>query len=149
MRNVDERYHVKKNEIAQHLIKLKNFFAIHIKTKRIKLINYFFLSWIHRIYIAMYLRIFKINVKTHFFLLQRLNKKSSTHITRRRNDNMNKFLNIVKNLKFSIIWLMKINLFIQFSLIKKSFNWNMTFFARLICYVNDFQFLILNVTMHK
>jgi hypothetical protein len=36
--------------------------------------------------------------------------------------NMSSLLNITKSLKVSIIWLMKINLLIQFSLIKEYFD---------------------------
>jgi hypothetical protein len=76
----------KKMKLHKDLIKSKNFFAIHIKLKRVKLIDYFFLTCIHCINIELFLRTFKINVTTHSILLQKLIEESSMHAARRKND---------------------------------------------------------------
>ncbi len=73
-------------KLHKNLIKFENFLIIHMKTKRIKLINYFFSSCIHNVHIELFLRTFKTDVTTHFTFLQKLIKKSLAHAAQRRND---------------------------------------------------------------
>jgi hypothetical protein len=110
----------KRMKLHKDLIKSKNSFFTHIKTRRIKLINYFFFR---RVFIVLTSNCFCEHSKQtlrHIIFFCR--DKSENHQRMLRDDkttNMSKLLNIAKNLKISIIWLMKINLLTQFSLIKK------------------------------
>jgi DNA polymerase sigma len=73
-------------KLHKDLIKSKNFFAIHMRTKRIKLIDYFFFR---RVFIVLTSNCFcehSTNVMTHSTFLQRLIRESSAHAARRRND---------------------------------------------------------------
>jgi hypothetical protein len=76
----------KKIKLHKDLIELKNSFAIHMKTRRIKPIIYFFSSCVHCVNIKFHLRTFKTNITTYSTFLQRLIKELSTHVERRRND---------------------------------------------------------------
>jgi hypothetical protein len=102
------------------LIKSKNSFVTHMKTKRIELIDYFFFR---RIFIVLTLNCFCEHSRQtlrHILLFCRNWSKSRQRMLRDdETTNMSRLLSTSKNLKVSIIWLMKINLLIQFSLIKK------------------------------
>jgi hypothetical protein len=137
-------------KLHKDLIKSKNSFAIYIKTKRIKLINYFFSRRVFIVFTSNCICEHSKKTLRHilFFCVDWI-KSRQRMLRDDETMNMSKFLNIAKNLKVLIIWLMKINLLTQFSLIKKYFDWNSTFHARLICCANDFQILILNVTTRK
>ncbi len=110
----------KKMKLHKNLIKLKNFFAIHMKTKRIKLINYFFFR---RIFIVLTSDCFCEHSKQTLQHILLFCKNWSENRQRMLRDdettNMSRLLSISKNLKILIIWLMKINLLTQFSLIKE------------------------------
>ncbi len=87
LRDANEEYHVKKNEIAQRLDQIEKLFRYSYENETYW-VDWLFLfsSSIHRVNIRLFLRTFKINVTTHFILLQRLIKESSAHAARRRND---------------------------------------------------------------
>jgi hypothetical protein len=110
----------KRMKLHKNLIKLKSFFAIHIKTRRIKLINYFFFR---RVFIVLTSDCFCEHSKQTLWHILLFCRDWSENRQRMLHDdettNMNTLLSISKNLKVSIIWLMKINLLIQFSLIKE------------------------------
>jgi hypothetical protein len=107
-------------KLHKSLIKLKSSFAIHMKTKRIKLIDYFFSR---RIFIVLTSDCFCEHSRQtlrHILLFCRDRSKSRQRMLRDdETTNMSELLSISKNLKVSIIWLMKINLLTQFSLIKE------------------------------
>ncbi len=87
LRNVNEEYHVKKNEITQKLDQIEKLFRYSYQNETYWADwLFFFSSSIHRVNIRLLLRAFKINVTTHSTLLQRLIRESSTHAARRRND---------------------------------------------------------------
>jgi hypothetical protein len=137
-------------KLHKDLIKSKSFFAIHMKTKRIELIDYFFFR---RIFIVLTSDCFCEHSKQtlrHILLFCRDWSESRQRMLRDdETTNMSRLLNISKNLKISIIWLMKINLLTQFSLIRKYLDWNIRHLVRLICYADDFQLLILKATTYK
>jgi hypothetical protein len=107
-------------KLHKSLIKSKNFFAIHMRTKRIELIDYFFFR---RIFIVLTSNCFCEHSRQtlrHILLFCRNWSESRQRMLRDdETTNMSRLLSISKNLKISIIWLMKINLLTQFSLIRK------------------------------
>jgi hypothetical protein len=140
----------KKMKLHKNLIKSKSFFVIHMKTKRIKLINYFFFR---RVFIVLtsklFLRTFKTNVTTHSIFLQKLIKESSTHAARRRNNEHEQTFECREEFK-NLDHLIDENQFINSILIdSKIFRLKIRHFARLICYANDLQLLILKMTTYK
>ncbi len=120
LRDADKEHHVKKNEIASKLIKSENSSTIHMRTKRIKLMNYFFFR---RVFTMLTSNCFCEHSRQTLRHILLFCKDWSENRRRMLRDdettNMNRLLNIEKNLKISIIWLMKINLLTQFSLIRK------------------------------
>ncbi len=110
----------KRMKLHKNLIKSKSSFAIHMKTKRIELIDYFFFR---RILVVLTSDCFCEHSRQtlrHILLFCRNWSESRQRMLRDdETTNMSRLLNISKNLKISIIWLMKINLLIQFLLIKK------------------------------
>jgi hypothetical protein len=111
---------LKKMKLHKDLIKSKNFFATHMKTKRIKLINYFFFRQIFIVLTSDCFCEHSRQTLRHILLFCKNWSKSRQRMLRDdETTNMSKLLSISKNLKISIIWLMKINLLIQFSLIKE------------------------------
>jgi hypothetical protein len=110
----------KRMKLHKNLIKSKSFLVIHMKTRRIKLINYFFFR---RVFIVLTSNCFckhsKQTLRLILFFCRDWSKNRQRMLRDDETTNMNRFLNIAKNLKVSIIWLMKINLLTQFSLIKK------------------------------
>ncbi len=110
----------KKMKLHKNLIKSKSFFAIHMKTKRIELIDYFFFRRVFIVLTSNCLCEHSRQTLRHILLFCRNWSKSRQRMLRDdETTNMSKFLSISKSLKISIIWLMKINLLIQFSLIKE------------------------------
>jgi hypothetical protein len=107
-------------KLHKNLIKSKNSFAIHMKTKRIELIDYFFFR---RVFIVLTSDCFCEHSRQtlrHILLFCKDWSKSRQRMLRDdETTNMSKLFNISKDLKISIIWLMKINLLTQFSLIKE------------------------------
>jgi hypothetical protein len=107
-------------KLHKNLIKSKSFLVTYMKTKRIKLIDYFFFR---RVFIVLTSSCFCEHSRQtlrHILLFCRDWSKNRQRMLRDdETTNMSRLLNIAKSLKISIIWLMKINLLTQFSLIKK------------------------------
>jgi hypothetical protein len=107
-------------KLHKDLIKSKNFFAIHIRTKRIKLTDYFFFR---RVFIVLTSNCIcehsKQTLRHILFFCRDWSKNRQRMLRDDETTNMSRLLNIAKSLKVSIIWLMKINLLTQFSLIRK------------------------------
>ncbi len=101
----------KKMKLHKNLIKSENFLIIHIKTKRIKLINYFFFRWIFTMFTLNCFCEHSKSTLRHILLFYKNWSKSRQRMLRENETtNMSRLLNIEKSLKVSIIWLMKINL---------------------------------------
>jgi hypothetical protein len=106
--------------LHKSLIKSKNSFATHMRTKRIKLIDYFFFRRVLIVLTSNCLCEHSRQTLRHILLFCRDWSESRQRMLRDdETTNMSRFLNIAKNLKVSITWLMKINLLTQFSLIKE------------------------------
>ncbi len=110
----------KKIKLHKDLSKLKNSFITHMKTERIKLIDYLFFR---RVFIVL---ISSCSCENSRQTLRHVLLFCSNWFEKRsrilRNDdttNTKKLLNSSKNLKTAINWLIKINLLTQFSLIKE------------------------------
>jgi hypothetical protein len=74
-------------KLHKNLIKLENSFVLHMKTRRIKLIDYFFFRLVFIVFTSScFCEHARQKITTHFILLQRLIKESSAHAARRRND---------------------------------------------------------------
>jgi hypothetical protein len=137
-------------KLHKNLIKSKNSFAIHMKTKHIELINYFFFRRIFIVLTSDCLCEHSRQTLRHILLFCRDWSEDRQRMLRDdETTNMSRLLSISKNLKISITWLMKINLLTQFSLIKEYLDWNIRHLVRLICYADDFQLLILKATTYK
>jgi hypothetical protein len=107
-------------KLHKDLIKSKNFFAIYMRTKRIKLTDYFFFRRVFIVLTSSCLCEYSRQTLRHILLFCRDWSENRQRMLRDdETTNMNRLLNIAKSLKVSIIWLMKINLLIQFSLIRK------------------------------
>jgi hypothetical protein len=120
LRNVDEEHHVKKKKLHKNLIKFESFLAIHMKTRCIKLIDYFFSRRVFTVFTSNCFCEHSKQTLRHILLFCRNWSENRQRMLRDdETTNMSRFLNIAKNLKVSIIWLIKINLLIQFSLIKE------------------------------
>jgi hypothetical protein len=106
-------------KLHKNLIKLKNSFAIYMRMRRIKLTDYFFFR---RVFIVLTSSCFcqhsRQTLRHILFFCRDWSKNHQRMLRDDETTNMSKLLNIAKNLKISIIWLMKINLLTQFSLIK-------------------------------
>jgi hypothetical protein len=113
----------KRMKLHKNLSKSKSFFATHMKTKRIKLIDYFFFR---RVFIVLTSDCFYEHSRQtlrHILLFCREWSENRQRMLRDdETTDMSKLFNTAKSLKTSIIWLMKINSLIQFSLIKKYFD---------------------------
>jgi hypothetical protein len=110
----------KKIKLHKNLIKSKRFLIIHMKTKRIKLIDYFFFRRVFTMFTSNCFCKHSKQTLRHILLFYKNWLKNRQRMLRDdETTNMSRLLNIAKNLKISIIWLMKINLLTQFSLIKK------------------------------
>ncbi len=113
----------KRMKLHKDLIKLKSFFATHMKTRRIELIDYFFFRRIFIVLTSNCLCEHSRQTLRHILLFCRNWSENRQRMLRDdETTNMSRFLNISKSLKISIIWLMKINLLTQFSLIKEYFD---------------------------
>ncbi len=113
----------KKMKLHKNLIKSKNSLAIHMKTKRIELIDYFFFR---RVFIVLTSDCFcehsRQTLRHILFFCRNWSENRQRMLRDDETTNMSRFLSISKNLKISIIWLMKINLLTQFSLIREYFD---------------------------
>jgi hypothetical protein len=102
------------------LIKSKSFFAIHMRTRRIELTDYFFFR---SVFIVLTSNCFcehsRQTLRHILFFCRDWSKSRQRMLRDDETTNMSRLLSISKNLKISIIWLMKINLLTQFSLIKE------------------------------
>jgi hypothetical protein len=110
----------KRMKLHKDLIKSKSFFVIDMKTRRIKLIDYLFFR---RVFIVLTSNYFcehsRQSLRHILFFCRDWSKSRQRMLRDDEMTNMSKLLNIAKNLKISITWLMKINLLIQFSLTKE------------------------------
>jgi hypothetical protein len=110
----------KRMKLHKDLIKSKSSFATHMKTRRIELTDYLFFR---RVFIVLTSDCFCEHSRQtlrHILLFCRDWSESRQRMLRDdETTNMNKLLSISKSLKISIIWLMKINLLTQFSLIRE------------------------------
>jgi hypothetical protein len=107
-------------KLHKSLIKSKSSLATHMKTKRIELTDYLFSR---RVFIVLTSDCFCEHSRQtlrHILLFCRNWTKNRQRMLRDdETTNMSRLLSTSKNLKISITWLMKINLLIQFSLIRK------------------------------
>jgi hypothetical protein len=107
-------------KLHKNLIKSKNSFATHMKTRRIKLTDYFFFR---RVFIVLTSSCFcehlRQTLRHILFFCRDWSENRQRMLRDDETTNMSRLLNIAKNLKVSITWLMKINLLTQFSLIKE------------------------------
>jgi hypothetical protein len=94
----------KRKKLHKNFIKSKNFLVIHMKTKRMKLINYFFFR---RVFIVLTLSCFcehwKQTLQHILFFCRNWSKNRQRMLRDDETTNINKLLNIAKNLKVSII----------------------------------------------
>jgi hypothetical protein len=150
LRDADERHHVKKNETAQRLDQIEKLFRYSYENETYKTDWLFLLSsCIHRVNIELSLRTFKTNATTHSTLLQRLIKESSTYAARRRNDEheqTSEYNEEFKSLDHLIDENQSINSIFTDSRVSRL---KIRHFARLICYADDLQLLILKMTAYK
>jgi hypothetical protein len=110
----------KRMKLHKDLIKLKSSFAIHMRTRRIKLIDYFFFRRVFIVLTSNCLCEHSRQTLRHIlFFCRNWSKNRQRMLRDDETTNMSRLLNIAKSLKVSIIWLIKINLLIQFSLIRK------------------------------
>jgi hypothetical protein len=102
----------KRKKFQKDLIKLKNSFAIYMRTKSIKLIDYFFFQRVFIVLTSDCICEYSRQTLRHILLFCRDWSKNRQPMLRdNETTNMSRFLNIAKSLKASIIWLIKINLF--------------------------------------
>jgi hypothetical protein len=98
-------------KLHKNLIKLKSFFAIHMRTKRIELIDYFFFRRVFIVLTSDCLCEHSRQTLRHILLFCRNWTENRQRMLRDdETTNMSRLLNTSKNLKVSITWLMKINL---------------------------------------
>jgi hypothetical protein len=110
----------KRMKLHKDLFKSKNSFAIHMRTKRIKLTDYFFFRRVLIVLTSDCLCEHSRQTLRHILLFCREWSESRQRMLRDdETTDMSKLLNTTKSLKASIIWLMKINLLTQFSLTRK------------------------------
>ncbi len=110
----------KRMKLHKDLSKSKSFLAIHMKTRRIELINYLFFRRVLIVLTSDCLCEHSRQTLRHIFLFFREWSENRQRMLRDdETTDMNRLFNTAKNLKASIIWLMKINLLIQFSLIRE------------------------------
>ncbi len=94
----------KRMKLHKDLIKSQNFFAIHMKMKRIKLINYFFFRRVFIVFTSSCFCEHSRQTLRHILLFCRDWSKNRQRMLRDdETTNMSRFLNIAKNLKVSII----------------------------------------------
>jgi hypothetical protein len=110
----------KRMKLHKNLFKLKSSFAIHMKTRRIELTDYLFFRRVLIVLTSDCLCEHSRQTLRHILLFCREWSESRQRMLRDdETTNMSRFLNTAKSLKASIIWLMKINLLTQFSLIRE------------------------------
>jgi hypothetical protein len=110
-------------KLHKDLIKSKSSFAIHMRTRRIELTDYFFFRRVFIVLTSDCLCEHSRQTLRHILFFCRDWTESRQCMLRDdETTNMSRLLNISKSLKISIIWLMKINLLTQFSLIKEYFD---------------------------
>ncbi len=110
----------KRLKLHRVLIKSKNAFVTHMRTKRIELADYLFFRRVSIVLSSNCFCDYSRQTLKHvlLFCMNRItNRQSMFKID--ETTNLRKLLNIEKKLKTSINWLMKINLLIQFSLTKE------------------------------
>ncbi len=113
----------KRMKLHKDLIKSKSSFAIHMRTRRIELTDYFFFRRVFIVLTSDCLCEHSRQTLRHILFFCRDWTESRQCMLRDdETTNMSRLLNISKSLKISIIWLMKINLLTQFSLIKEYFD---------------------------
>jgi hypothetical protein len=110
----------KKLKLHKILTKSESALVTHMRTRRIKLADYLFFR---RVFIVLSSDCFcdysRQTLKHVLFFCRNRATNKQRMFSVDETTNLRKLLNIEKKLKTSINWLMKINLLIQFSLIKK------------------------------
>jgi hypothetical protein len=110
----------KRLKLHRILTKSESAFVTHMRTRRIELADYLFFRRVFTVLLFDCFWDYSRQTLKHvlFFCMNRTtNKQCMFRID--ETTNLRKLLNIEKRLKTSINWLMKINLLIQFSLIRK------------------------------
>jgi hypothetical protein len=107
-------------KLHKDLIKSESSFATHMKTKRIELTDYLFFRRVLIVLTSDCLCEHSRQTLRHILLFCRDWSESRQRMLRDgETTNISRLLSTSKSLKISIIWLMKINLLIQFSLIRE------------------------------
>jgi hypothetical protein len=110
----------KRMKLHKDLSKSKSSFAIHMRTKRIELADYFFFRRVLIVLTSDCLCEHSRQTLRHILLFCREWSESRQRMLRDdETTDMSRLLNTAKNLKASIIWLMRINLLTQFSLTRE------------------------------
>jgi hypothetical protein len=110
----------KKLTLHRILFKSENALIIHMRMNRINLANYLFFRRVSTMLTSSCICDYSRQTLKHVLLFcnDRTTNKQNM-FKENETTNLRKFLNIEKKLKTSIDWLMKINLLVQFSLIKE------------------------------
>jgi hypothetical protein len=114
----------KKIKLHKDLTKSKNFLVTHIKTKRIELTDYFFFR---RVLIVLFSSCIydhqRQTLKRVLLFCANWFERRQHMLRKEETTNMKNLFNSKKRLKAAVNWLIKINLLIQFSLIKEYLDW--------------------------
>jgi ribosome-binding ATPase YchF (GTP1/OBG family) len=110
----------KRMKLHKDLSKSKSSFATHIRTRRIELADYFFFRRVFIVLTSDCLCEHSRQTLRHILLFCREWSENRQRMLRDdETTDMSRLLNTAKNLKASIIWLMRINLLTQFSLTRE------------------------------
>jgi tubulin alpha len=110
----------KRMKLHKDLSKSKSFFAIHMRTKRIELADYLFFRRVLIVLTSDCLCGHSRQTLRHILLFCREWSEDRQRMLRDdETTDMSRLLNTAKDLKASIIWLMRINLLTQFSLTRE------------------------------
>jgi hypothetical protein len=112
-----------KIKLQKNLTKLKDYFVTHMRIKRIELIDYVFFRRVFTVLFSSCICDHSRQTFKHVLLFcANWFEKRQRMLREKRTTNMQEFFNSKKKLRVVVNWLMKINLLIQFSLIKEYFD---------------------------